>query len=215
MKLSEEEMDDIDRTRIEVRFRKGDIICKQNTAATHLIYLVEGLAKVFIEGNQNNNVIIQIIPAGNFIGLQSVFNDSVFSDNLLNYSVTAIEDSLACFIDASTFRKVTSNNNALCYEIINHIAACENFLYKKIQTTIQKNSRGRLADTILYLAEIYNTDELQLSLTRKDIAELAGTSLENSIRIISEFKKEQIIEVDGRYIKILNKNLLKKIQELG
>jgi CRP/FNR family transcriptional regulator len=215
LKLGEEEFDVIDRNRIEVRFKKGDVIVKQGTSPSHVIYMIDGLAKLFIEGNTNNNVTLQIITPKTYIGLEAVFSEDAFSESILNYSVTAIEDSTACFIDINSFRNIVRNNGAFAYEMINYISKKSNLIYDKVKNLTQKNSRGRLADALLYLSEIYGSSYLNLTLTRKDLAELAGTSLENSIRILSELKKEDIIRVDGRSIEIVNHKLLKKIQELG
>ncbi|PLX03242.1 MAG: hypothetical protein C0594_10720 [Marinilabiliales bacterium] len=215
MKMSNEEFEMIDKNRIEVKFKKGDVISKQGTPPSHLIYLIDGLAKLYIEGNSNNNVTLQILTSQTYIGLDSVFNDDLFNENLLKYSVTAIEDSTACFLDISSFKTIVRSNAAFAYEILSYVSKRKSLIYSKIKNLTQKNSRGRLADSILYLAEIYGSNKLHLSLTRKDLSELAGTSLENSIRILSELRKEKIISVEGRTIEILNEDLLKKIQELG
>lgn len=213
MKMSEEELFQINANRIEVKFKKGDVISKQGTSPSHLIYLVDGLAKLYIEGT--SNITLQIVTPRSYIGLQSIFSNDMFSEPILPYSVSAIEDSMACFIDINVFKNIVRNNAAFSYEIISYISQQEKLYYNKIKNISQKNSRGRIADTIIYLSEIYDSDILDLKLTRKDIAELAGTSLENSIRILSELKREEIINVEGRKIEIKNKNLLKKIQELG
>lgn len=215
MKMTEEEFEQVDKHRIEVKFRKGDVIVKQGTSPSHVIYLIDGLAKLFIEGNNNNNVTLQIVTPKTYIGLEPIFAEDAFSENLLHYSVSAIEDSTACFIDINAFRSVTRSNSAFAYEMLNYISKKGNSIYNKIRTLTQKNSRGRLADALLYLADIYGSNKLNLTLTRKDLSELAGTSLENSIRILSELRRESIIKVDGRTIEILNEDLLKKIQELG
>lgn len=215
MKLNDEEFEQIDQNRIEVKFRKGDVIIKQDTAPSHLVYLIDGLAKLYIEGNYNNNVTLQLLTPRTYIGLESIFGEDAFSENLLTYSVTALEDCQACFIDINAFRSIVRKNSAFAYEMLNYISKKSNYMYNKIKSLTQKNSRGRLADSILYLADIYGSNTINLSLTRRDLAELAGTSLENSIRILSELKKEKIINLEGRTIEIVNESLLKKIQELG
>ena len=79
-----------------------------------------------------------------------------------------------------------------------------------------RNLRGRLAYIILNFSDnIYKTDSFDLPLSRKEIAELIGMTVENVIRILSEFKKDGIINIDGKSIDILDKKKLQMISEFG
>ena len=73
---------------------------------------------------------------------------------------------------------------------------------------------GLLAEAIIYI----NQDEYReicSIITRKNLAELAGISVESTIRILSEFKKEKIIDFEGKVIKIINKETLINISKNG
>ena len=73
-----------------------------------------------------------------------------------------------------------------------------------------------MADTILYLAEhIYNSNDFELNLTRKELAELSSMSMENAVRILSELKKDLIISIKGKNVKILEPEILKKLSDIG
>lgn len=212
-KMSPEELEAVNKNRIEARYKKGDLICKQGTTPTHLICMYNGVSKVYIEGS--NNILLQVITSQNYIGLQSVFTNGIGMEPVYRYSVSALDDSMACLIDLKPFRQVVNNNLVICREVLQYLSNMESDFLKKIEVLSQKNSHGRIADTLIYLSETFNTDRIDLKLTRKDIAEFSATSLENTIRILSELKSDKIINLDGRRLEILDKKKLQKIRELG
>ena len=56
-----------------------------------------------------------------------------------------------------------------------------------------------------------DTSTLQISLTREELANIVGTATESVIRLLSEFKGDKLIELNGRKIKIMNVKALKKV----
>jgi CRP/FNR family transcriptional regulator len=88
----------------------------------------------------------------------------------------------------------------------------------KITNLAQKPVIERLAEAILMLKEYYGfvKDEnlLNITITREEIANIVGTATETAIRILSELKREGIIALDGKKIKILNIDALIKLANL-
>ena len=81
----------------------------------------------------------------------------------------------------------------------------------------QKTVRERLAEILLLLKDRFDLDEdqvLKISLTREELANLVGTATESVIRLLSEFKSDELIELQGRKIKILNLPGLHKVANL-
>ena len=76
-KLTEEQLELIDKNRLEVSYKKGETILKQGSFASSILYLKKGLLKLYIEGKNDKNLIISIIPEGNLIGLPSLYGDSI------------------------------------------------------------------------------------------------------------------------------------------
>ncbi len=195
---------------IIVHFRKGETICKQNTDVTHALYLAKGTVKKYIEG-KSKNLILKIISSGKYIGLQTLFGTLIY-----NYTVTAIEDSMVCMINSNFFVELTKQNPEFLFKITQTISTSTNYVYKKISDINQKQLRGRLADTILYFSEtVYKSNEFEFKLTRRELAEFSSMSMENAVRILTEYRKEGIIITKGRYIKILQPDLLRKLSEIG
>ena len=80
----------------------------------------------------------------------------------------------------------------------------------------KKTIYGRLADILLCISNnIYKNSEFELTLSRKELGELAGMSYESVIRILKKFKEDNLIEEQNNHIKIINKEKLAQISQLG
>ena len=77
--------------------------------------------------------------------------------------------------------------------------------------------RERLAEILLLLVNDFGLDEhnyLRISLTREELANIVGTATESVIRLLSEFKADKLVDLDGRKIKILNLKGIEKISNV-
>jgi CRP-like cAMP-binding protein len=82
----------------------------------------------------------------------------------------------------------------------------------------QKTVRERLAEVIIHLRKDFDLDNdkyLQITLTREELANMVGTATESVIRLLSEFKQDGLIELQGRRIKIIDEKSLYKIGNLN
>jgi len=74
-----------------------------------------------------------------------------------------------------------------------------------------------LAEILLLLVNDFGLDNeqfLNISLTREELANIVGTATESVIRLLSEFKSDKFVELNGRKIKILNTKGLEKISNV-
>lgn len=195
---------------VHAHFKKHDIICKQGTEVSHALFLVSGSAKLYIEGLNNRNIILYILKPPAYIGLLSFFESPTYL-----YSVTAIENSEVCFIDLNLVKNLYIENHDLLLDLNKAFGKSVANIMKKIISLNQKQIRGRIAENLIYLSTIHNSTQFHLGLTRKEIGEMAAISEENTVRLLSEFSKERIINIKGRDIEIIDMPLLKKISEVG
>jgi CRP-like cAMP-binding protein len=85
-----------------------------------------------------------------------------------------------------------------------------------IKDIAQKTVRERLAEVLLMLQDNFgcnNEGYLNIILTREEFSNIVGTATESVIRLLSEFKSDGIISMNGKRIKIENKNYLEKISK--
>ena len=83
----------------------------------------------------------------------------------------------------------------------------------------QKHIRGRLAESLIFLKDTYGVEEdgftLSIYLSREDLANLSNMTTSNAIRTLSNFASEKLIAIDGRKIKLIDEEKLKKISKIG
>lgn len=195
---------------LHAHFRKHDIICKQGSEVTHALFLIKGTAKLYIEGMNNRNIILYLLKPPAYIGLLSFFEGNYYS-----YSVTALEESEVCFIELKLVKDLYIENHELLLSLNQAFGKSVSNIMKKIITLNQKQIRGRIAESLIYLSNLNNSHFFNLGLTRKEMGEMVAISEENTVRLLSEFAKETIISIKGREVEILDMPLLKKISEVG
>jgi len=209
--LSEEENALLNANSRDVKFKKGEIIAKQGSFASHVIYLKEGLVKVYLEGDQKD-LILKIVTNDHFVSLSSVFdgNDSFI------YSVSTYSDSVATLINIDIFKQLIRNNSKFAAQMINLLNANTAQIYGRFYCLTRKQSHGRVADIIMCLSEnIFCSLSFKLNLSRNDLADLTGLSSESVTRILKEFKSSSIIKLDYKDISILDYTRLKDISTYG
>jgi len=210
-KLSEEEKDILETKSVNVRYKKGETILKQGSFASHIMYIVSGLAKIFIEG-QGNLLVLKIVPSGNLVGLTSL-NEG---NNTFQYSAMAYVDTEIKQIDIQYFRQLLAQNAAFAKEVINILNMNSIQINSRFFCLTYKQSYGRMADILLCLAErIFKNHEFELPLNRKEIAELSGMSTETVVRLLKKFKEEKLIETSNKYLKIIDFDRLRMISQHG
>ena len=122
-----------------------------------------------------------------------------------------------CFIPAEILITLIKSNPAFSLELLK--LACHELgeANSFITDIAQKTVRERLAEILLLLMNDFGIDEqnnLKISLTREELANIVGTATESVIRLLSEFKSDKLVELNGRKIRILNKKGLVKISNV-
>ena len=136
------------------------------------------------------------------------------------YSATAValEDTHICFIPKELFISILKNDAALTFEMMKLLADELHKTELKMTHLAQKPVRERLAEILLFIEETYGFEEdgitLNVRLSREEIANLVGTATESTIRLLSEFKRDNMVELDGKKIKIINQKKLAKTANL-
>lgn len=211
--LTEEELELIQKNSIEVNYKKGEMIFKQGTFATHIGLLTEGLAKMFIaDDNIKQKLILKILPPVNLLGVAFLSEENP----VFFYSCQAYIDSTVELIDIKTLRQIVNQNAKFGKRIIDIM--CEHTLinYGRFFCLTHKQTYGRMADVLLCLANrIYKTSAFDLELSRKELAELAAMSVETTTRILTKFKGEGLITMKGKKVEILEPEKLVEISQKG
>ena len=209
--LSAEELKIVNNKKVEKFYRKGENICLEGDAISSFMYLQIGLVKLFKTETNNKEHIISIAKPKDFIGLLSVFSNTKHI-----YSITAIEDSVVCFVDLEIIRKFINTNGIFALDFFEKISTVSDSVIKTRIDINTRQLRGRIAYILLFFSKhIYDSTKFSLPISRKEVAELIDMSTENVIRVLSEFRKDSLIQIEGKNIEIMDIGRLERIYELG
>lgn len=194
-----------------VHYLNNDIIFKQNTRTSHVMYILSGLTKLFRENRNHRIRIVKLGVAGEFLGLASVFGEDIYS-----YSAVAIEKSMIYIIDRNVFDHIILNNGKYAQAILKSISSEDLVIFNRLVSQSQKQLPGRVADIILYFSEkIYRSMDFSFPLTRTELAELAGTTKESLIRTLMEFRNDKIIRLEGKKVHINSIDIIRTLSRFG
>ncbi len=195
-------------------YKKNERVFAEGTKPKALICLSKGKVKIFKEGVGGREQILRLGKPGGFIGYRALFAEQ-------NYQASAatLEDSVVCYIDKKTLYEVMKREPILTMAILKSFASELGFSNMRTVSLTQKHIRGRLAESLLFLADTYGYEDdgmtLKVYLSREDVANLSNMTTSNAIRTLSTFASEEVLGIEGRKIKIRNYDKLKRISELG
>ena len=210
-KLDGAHLDIVCTGKVEKDFRQGETIIKEGTKIREFSYLKSGLVKLFRTDQSGKEQIISIAKPLDYVSLLSVFSNKKY-----NYSVTALEDSVTCNLNLEDIRSIINEDGSLALNLLSKMSRVTDKLILDSLEIRVKHLRGRVAYLLLYFSEdVYSSEEFDLPLTRKEMAEYVGMTTENVIRTLSEFRKDGILKIYGKTIQIANMDSLRSISEFG
>jgi len=209
--LSSDELELIDANSVRIKYNKKEVICKQGSFVSDVMFVEEGLVKVFLD-NGEDTLVLKIVPGGNLLGLASVSEEH----NTYQYSALAYVDTVVKQIDIKVFRDLLRKNADFSKEVIDILSSNSLQIYGRFFCLTHKQAYGRLADILLCLSDrVFKNPEFELPLSRKELAELSGMSAETVIRMLKKFNEEGLIAMQGKSFVIRDYMRLKRISETG
>lgn len=211
--LSDEEFELLKQNYKSAKYQRNDVLYQEGDEANSVMLLVSGKVKIYKEGIAQREQIVKLAKANDFIGYRAVMAGEKHSA-----SAQALEDCSIIIIPKDVMFSGIRSNFRLAHFIIKSLAIELSFSRYRSVTLAQKQIRGRLAESLLVLRDKYgysNGNTLNVNLSREDMANLSNMTTSNAIRTLSNFVSENIIEVHGREINIINEPALERISQLG
>ncbi|HET55354.1 MAG TPA: Crp/Fnr family transcriptional regulator [Ignavibacteria bacterium] len=208
--LIPDDLEFINSKKKQVTYLKGEQIFKQGAFAPYVLYVVEGLVKIFLQSGSIRQLNITLAKQGEFMAFTSVFDNDVY-----NYSAMALKDTTICMIDKSALRQLLLKNPDFALRITSRNCKNENRYLEIIKNISFKQMRGKLASTLLYLSDASPEENIYEYLTRQDIADFASITVESAVKFIKEFEKEGLLKLNGKEIEILERRKLMEIELRG
>ncbi len=193
-------------------FKRGEIIYEEGTRTNGIYCIHKGIIKIYKTGTEGKEQIIMFGKSGDIFGYRSVINNEPACT-----SVKVIEDVTLCFIPTDNLYELLRKNSEFGIELLQ--IACKELDESNnyLRDIAQKSVRERLAEVLLHLKAEFGVNEegiINVALTREELANLIGTATESVIRLLSEFKANNIVELQGRKIKIIDVETLKRLSHL-
>jgi len=209
--LTEEELKMLVIEKRHVHFKAGETIIKQNTSASHVVCIKSGLAKIIAEGAGDKKLILRLVTTHSILT-----GGGIFINEIRHFTVQAVTEVECCFIDSEKIYELVSKNSQFAFELLKLNNRQNIEMLNNLVSITQKYMPGRVADLLLHLKnKIFNCNPFDTNLSRHELADMTGMTMESFIRILKEFKSSGIITVDGSSIHILDEEALVVISRKG
>jgi CRP-like cAMP-binding protein len=188
---------------------KGEVIFREGERINGIFCVKDGVCKMTKLSANGREQIVKLIRRGELLGQRSLI-----SEEPANLSAVAIADMQVCFIPKHEILEFFNHNSKFALNftrtICGDLKEADDILVGMAQLSV----RERIARILIYLAETFGIDEgkaLKIQLSREEIANMAGTAIENCIRLLSELAKDGIIGLSGKKISITDSAALRKL----
>lgn len=195
-------------------YKKNEIIHFEGETPTHMMCLLSGKVKIFKGGVGGRSQIIRMAGPVDYFGYRAYFAGQEYIN-----AAAAFEPSVVCLLPLDAIDRLVRENSGLAMFFIHRLANNLGLSDMRTVNLTQKHIRGRLAESLLFLKDSYGLEEdgstISIFLSREDLANLSNMTTSNAIRTLSMFANERLITIDGRKIKIIDEDKLKRISKMG
>lgn len=196
------------------KYKKNETIYCEGETPTHLMCLLTGKVKIYKDGVGGRSQIIRVIKSHEYFAYRAYFSEEDYVT-----AAAAFEPCTICLIPMPTIISLIQENAELAMFFIRQLSIDLGISDERTVSLTQKHIRGRLAESLLFLKDTYGVEEdqctLSIYLSREDLANLSNMTTSNAIRTLSNFAAEKLIIIDGRKIKLIEEDKLKKISKIG
>lgn len=196
------------------KYKKNEVIYCEGETPGSLMCLLNGKVKIYKNGVGGRSQIIRVIKNKKYFAYRAYFAQENFVT-----AAAAFEPCTICHIPMEAIVKLIMENADLAMFFIKQLSIDLGISDERTVSLTQKHIRGRLAESLIFLKDTYGVEEdgftLSIYLSREDLANLSNMTTSNAIRTLSNFASEKLIAIDGRKIKLINEEKLKKISKIG
>lgn len=193
-----------------ILLKKGEPVFTEGTYPRGLYYVNQGKIKVIQTGLDGKEQIVHFAKDADIMGYRALLSDDQYS-----CSAVAMVNSSVYFIPKTYFFSLLENNSKFAMKLLNLFSKELKEAEKKITSIAQRPVKERIAQSILQLINYYGFEKddctMAIVITREEIANISGTSRETVIRVLTEFQEENILELSGKKIKILQPAALRRV----
>lgn len=207
--LPAEELETLFSNKSEHLYSKGQVIFRESAYPTGIYFIKEGKVKKYKVDKEGREQIIYVANTGELIGFHALLAEERYPDN-----AAVLEDSRIIFIPKDDFLEVLNNSKILAKRLLKTLSHEFSVFANSLALFAQRSVRERFAMQLILLREKYKQNfvpgmDVEINMSREDLASLVGTARENVLRIMKDFKEEGILQTKGR--KIIIKDISKLV----
>jgi CRP-like cAMP-binding protein len=184
-------------------YRKNEAIFTDGTKPNGIYYLNEGKIKKYKVDNDGREQIIYIYSSGEFFGYSAILSQESYGD-----TTSTLENSVISFISKDSFLEILNQSSVFSGLLLKSLSHEFSVMANLIAVLSHRTVRERAALSLLILHDKYKSntfeEEVLISLSRVDLANMVGTARETLAHILNDFKQEKLIRSEGRKIQILD-----------
>ncbi len=187
----------------EIRsYKKKEIIYQDGHYPRGLYFISKGKVKTYKKNEDGKEFITELYNEGDFFGYMALLEETKYND-----SAMALEDAEICLIPKTDFFKLVYKNAEVSRKFLKLIADNLKEKEEKLIRLAYNSVRKRVAEALTTLYNKYKKEaekNFTISISREDLANIAGTATETTIRTLSDFKEEGLIDMKGSAITVTN-----------
>jgi len=211
--LSERDWEKITDIFSERQYEKDDYIFLEGEAPEALYVVRNGKVKVLRHSTDGKDVVLRVAGPGQMLGTVAVFDGAGYPG-----TAQAIEDCAVLVIARNDCLTLVNRYPVFALLVINDLGTRLRSSAEQIRSLAVERVEQRIARTLLKLAESAGTDlpegrVIEMPLTRQDVADMTGTTVETAIRVMSRFRRAGLIRTRRGKVVLVDLDALQVISE--
>jgi CRP/FNR family transcriptional regulator len=196
---------------VNKHLNKGELIFSEGDEGNGFFVVVDGQVKIYKLSSEGKEQILHILGSGETFGQVAMFAGRSFPAN-----AEALAKTHLLFFPRNAFKSLISGDPQLAMQMLAVLSMRLRQFTIQIENLSLKEVPGRLASYLIYLAdEQQKEDQVDLPISKGHLASLLGTIPETLSRIFAKMSSQNLIEVEGRTIRLVDRMGLEDLSEHG
>ncbi len=201
----------INKTSAMKEIKKGEMLYLQGSSDKNIYILKKGAVKINKLSPEGRAITLDILKGGTLFGELGAIEESERDE-----TAEVIEDGLICIMSKAHFDEMLKIVPGLSIRLSKIIGLRRRKIENKLLDLLYSTVEERLAKTLITLLDDFGIPDgdfytLKIKLTHQDLSELIASTRETTTATLNHFKKEKLIDYDGKYIRILDKDKLETL----
>ena len=203
----------LDDDRVQISFKRGETIYKEGVYPSGLYCLNKGGVMISKSDDFGNKLTVNLHKEVSFLGIADILSKRPYQTTCV-----ALSEVKVCLIKYDNINSFLEKNINFTKRLLNTLSDQYHKSNRRLLAMTKKYMNARIADALLELVDIFGVSSdgyICISLKREELAQLSNMSLANAIRHLQTLNASNIISLEGKKIRILNKDALIKESLIG